>query len=139
MIDSDWGGNQIASSKQHLVGDLPRPGACLASNASKSLLSKQLAQVTDPLGKQHAQANGPLGKQHAQASGPFGKQFTTLNSNSQMHAWHGGWLETMGGCGEVPLLPSDDDDGPDLARVALTIQTGRWPGIQMGRWPGKVR
>jgi len=35
------------------------------------------------------------------------------------------------------LLPSDDD-GPDLARVALTIQAGRWPGIQTGRWPGKV-
>lgn len=90
-IGSDLGGNQTASSKQHLVGDLPRPGARLASNASKSLISNQLAQVTDPLGKQHAQANGPLGKQHAQASGLFGQQFTNIKPQ-QSDAWFAGWM-----------------------------------------------
>ena len=63
----------------------------MASNASKSLISNQLAQVTDPLGKQHAQANGPLGKQHAQASGPFGQQFTNIKPQ-QSDAWFGGWM-----------------------------------------------
>ena len=36
-IGSDLGGNQTASSKQHLVGDLPRPGARLARNMPRPM------------------------------------------------------------------------------------------------------